>query len=190
MRWTLISITLAGALIGFIELLRFHEKPPESVAAPFAEVTVSPSFAPGTRSTSLGSRARVTPEKSTLVLPELWNDSDDSSTAPTLERVRSEVEADPHSTPASVLVFAQRISTFMEVARASSEAARLAAPQLERCASADGKSLVESARVLCLISLQRLARANPDLENDYVATRESVEPRVAQLARAALSLEH
>jgi outer membrane biosynthesis protein TonB len=112
----------------------------------------------------------------------------DRETAPTPERVRAEVAQNPHVTPVSVSEFSIRLTPLMEAALASKEGALAAIPQLRQCATADAHDLVETARAICLIDLQRITQAYPDLQAEYRNAAGAVEPRVLLITQAVTSV--
>lgn len=100
---------------------------------------------------------------------------------PSLTEVRAEVERDPHSTPESIIRFAQGLAPAMETALASEPDARALQPKLARCAR---DSEVDSTAALCLVNSKRLADKYASLRQDYAKLASDVRPVVASLERA------
>ncbi len=143
-----------------------------------AESVVS---APSSGLTSTSPAPKKIEEKPSPKLPDLLGNA---ASQPTTERMRAEVALNPHTTPAVMLDFAAQMSTFMTIALSSDEVSEQAARQLEQCVVSDGVDWIDSARALCLVNLERLAKADPILEKDVQSTRDQADARVALIARA------
>lgn len=108
--------------------------------------------------------------------------------APTIDRVRKQVAANPHSTPPILIEFAAHMATVMEDAAKSRENARQAAVKLKDCVSNPDSGLIESARAMCLVNLERLAKGDSLIAKDYESAAADASPRVALIARATTSM--
>lgn len=108
--------------------------------------------------------------------------------APTIERVRKQVAANPHVTPPIMIDFASHMANVMEDAAKSPENARQAATRLKDCVSNQDSGLIESARAMCLLNLARLAKNDSQIARDYESAVSDASPRVALIARATATM--
>ncbi len=82
---------------------------------------------------------------------------------PTLSRIREEVAADPHGTPASLLIFASQLSPRLKVAMNNEAEANLFVSDLESCVLSDVELTPSTVRALCIRHVKLLQRRFPSL---------------------------
>lgn len=95
-------------------------------------------------------------------------------TFPDQNKVKEEVSNNPHSTPKSLTIFANKMGPLMEKAYNQKSDAQLLAGELINCAN--DKSVALSARALCASNMEKLSKVHPT-----VNAKINIDPEVQQL---------
>ncbi len=107
--------------------------------------------------------------------------------APEAAVYRDEVEADPHTTPNSLLSFARDLTPHVERALTVESYAPSVMDFLEKCALGNGPSgegTPSAAKASCLVNASRLQRAHPEVFSErFEALKLNVSAHVLKLAR-------
>ena len=90
--------------------------------------------------------------------------------------VKSEVGENPHSTPKSLIKFAEKMGPLVEKSLQDSAAATLFIDELNDCAL--NESVPQSARALCLSNADKLSGMNPQTKEKVEKMREQVPQEV------------
>ena len=98
------------------------------------------------------------------------------SSLPDKPSVKSEVGENPHSTPRSLIKFAEKMGPLVEKSLQDSAAATLFIDELNDCAL--NESVPQSARALCLSNAEKLSGMNPQIKEKVEKMREQVPQEV------------
>jgi hypothetical protein len=98
------------------------------------------------------------------------------SSLPDKVSVKSEVGENPHSTPKSLIKFAEKMGPLVEKSLQDSAAATLFIDELNDCAL--NESVPQSARALCLSNAEKLVGMNPQIKEKVEKIREQVPQEV------------
>jgi hypothetical protein len=98
------------------------------------------------------------------------------SSLPDKISVKSEVGENPHSTPKSLIKFAEKMGPLVEKSLQDSAAATLFIDELNDCAL--NESVPQSARALCLSNAEKLVGMNPQIKEKVEKIREQVPQEV------------
>ena len=111
----------------------------------------------------------------------------ESFDAPESSTYRDEVEADPHTTPNSLLTFARDLTPHVERGLSVKSYAPAVMDFLEKCALGQGPSgegTPSAAKASCLVNASRLQRAHPEIFSErFEALKTNVSTHVLKLAR-------
>jgi hypothetical protein len=154
---------------------------PASAGAPVASSESDPARA------DLGQPAATDPS-----LPQaapVVAEDDEPIHAPGAEDLRKDVAKDPHSTPAALIEFAEKLAPKMEAAETSVEKAREFFGELEECVMDQPQTGAKPVQALCLANAAELAEIHPELKGTYEALSKNAPPAVVQLLEAAESID-
>ena len=133
---------------------------PEGVPVPFPSPSVSPKVAPS--------------KSADLPLVE---------TMPSVESMRSEVEANPHRTPPSLLAFAAQLAPRFDEALKSPVAAEKFFGELKDCVQALPSTNTRSVRALCLMNVRRIGEKLPAFHARVNEFLEKADPEIVRLSK-------
>ena len=138
----------------------------------------------GTRSSPMSSiRKSNVVDAQAKIKPQ---DGEDVKTRPPLlSTLREEIKLNPHTTPQSLVEYAQQIGKRMENAMTSSYNASLLFEELTECVESQDYQGSPSLQAFCISSAERLAQAHPeDLMMKYKEMLEKVPEDSAALMKA------
>ena len=101
---------------------------------------------------------------------------------PSPESMQAEVDQDPHSTPPSLLRFAESLAPQFDAALKDEPAAVHFFSKLKDCVMAPRTQATYAIRALCLKNAKRLTERYPTLRGNLEQLRGQVEERVLELA--------
>lgn len=95
--------------------------------------------------------------------------------------VKIEANQDPHQTPPSLILFAEKLGVLYKKARKNIEDANLMINELHNCVLSD--AIARSARALCLTNSEKLANRFPELQERVDQIRKEAPDEVTYLVR-------
>lgn len=108
---------------------------------------------------------------------------------PTADALRDDVARDPHSAPAALIEYAEKLAPKMEAAEASVDKAREFLAELRDCVMDQPQSGARPVQALCLANAAELAELHPELKGMYETISKNAPPAVVELLEAAESID-
>lgn len=170
----LLAAVIVVAVVAFGLIIR---KPAPESASPGAVVATVPS---PLAMPSFSVSAEVMTEKQ---MDRRSLDQPVSALAPTAEKIREEVEKNPHVPADSLISFAADLAPKMEAAMKSPEAAEKFFVELEDCLGSSRLRGSATVRALCLVNIRRLGQKVPSLKARADAAFEKADPELQRLAK-------
>jgi hypothetical protein len=188
-------VVLLIAMVGVWLFVHGHsDKPAKDGNLPVAQVSdseakgssdASNSLAP-TESPSGHSSAAVQESSAPKPVHKLLNkplSKPVASLIPSNEKLRAEVEKNPHVTPQALLRFGLDLGQRLDEAVKSSEASEKFMRELDECVVGNRDGQASSTRALCLLNARHLAEARPEFKNDYLTLEAKASREIVELSK-------
>lgn len=98
---------------------------------------------------------------------------------PKNEKLKEQIQSNPHSTPRALLSFAKQLGPLMEKALKNETDAKVLMNQFQACAL--DETVAVAGRALCVQDTEKLAELHPHIKNKASELRSSVSPEVQKI---------